>query len=129
MRGILILTMLAGCTGSPNYWRAYTPMHGTTSAERASAVQKVTIAVTDAGKEIESSDATTGIVLTKWFSGDGFGQDQSRFRIRVVFDEAKGYDVVALCQSKDGGDWKDGCGDKRPQFVLDAMAKVDGALR
>ncbi len=129
---VLVAACLAACAGSQNYHRAYEPTEGTTKHERAKAVQKVVIAITDAGREVEESDATTGIVLSKWFSGDGFGQDQSRYRIRVVLDEASGYEIAALCQGKSSTSsaWNEcEADDLRPQFVLDTMARVDEALR
>ena len=128
-----MLAALLGCTGSPNYWNAYTPMHAQmANTSRPAAVQRAVIALTDAGREIESSDVSTGIVLSRWWSGDGFGHDDTRFRVRVIFDESTGYTVEALCQRKGmtSGDFTDQCDDaKRPQFVLDVMAKVDTALR
>jgi hypothetical protein len=131
MKKILIALTLTACAGSANYWKPYQPAHGTTTATRADAVQKATIAITDAGEEVETSDAATGIVLSKWFSGDGMMSRDTRFRIRVVIGEA-GYDVAALCQRKantpTSNGWGDDCGDKRPAFVLDAMTRVQKAL-
>jgi hypothetical protein len=130
MRIVAVIVMLtAGCTGSTNYWNPYTPIQAQTKLDKDAAVQKAVIAITDAGKEVESSDA--GVVLTKWFSGDGFGGDQNRFRIRVVVQQAS-YGIEALCQSKAGssGAWNDNCdGSKRPQFVLDTMNRIDAALK
>ena len=115
------------------YRQPETPVHATTTRTRPSAVQRAVIAITDAGKEVESSDATTGIVMSKWFSPDGFGGDDNRFRIRVVFDESNGYEIEALCQLKDSMSktWgEDGCDAKlRPQFVLDLVARIDRELR
>lgn len=133
MRAILMAAAITGCTGSPNYWVPYTPIQASSAQPKNTAVQKAVIAVTDAGREIETSDATTGIVLTKWFSGDGFGGGETRFRIRVTFDEAAKYEIVSLCQRKSAATsaWSDGCDDetKRPRFVVDTMTRVDAALR
>jgi len=139
MRNLILMTaILTACTGSPNYHRPYTPIHATHRHSRPAAVQRAVIAITDAGREIESSDATTGIVLSKWFSGDGALAGDNRHRIRVLFDETNGYTIEALCQSKNadmigGGGWED-CPKNdgqeiRPQFVLDTVGSVNAALR
>lgn len=124
----MLMAGLAACTGSTNYWNAYRPVSGTTS--NANAVQAAVVAITDAGKEVESSD--NGIVLSKWFSGDGFGGDQNRFRVRVTVN-ANAYEVAALCQAKkpgSGGAWSEECdATKRPQFVLDVVARIEAGLR
>lgn len=136
VRTILITAALAGCTGSPNYWVTYSAARGEVKAPRAAVIQSAVVAVTDAGREVESSDTASGIVLTKWFSGDGFGSDQNRFRIRVTVAESGAYEVVALCQGKDTsmtnhGAWID-CTEvpnSRPRFVVDLVARVDENLR
>lgn len=127
---LLLLTALAGCTGSPNYWNPYTPVRAKTELTRETAIQKAVIAITDAGREIESSDANTGIVISRWFGSKDFAADDTRFRVRVTYADAA-YEIVALCQSKVSGDWKDeGCEPaKRPQYVLDVVMKVDAALK
>jgi len=137
MKRVLILMALTACTSSPNYARPYTPIQATHKHSRPSAVQKAVIALTDAGREIESSDAATGIVLSKWFEGDGALAGNYRYRIRVVLDETSGYAIEALCQAKNpeafsGGGWID-CPkidgqDLRPQFVLDLITRVNAAL-
>lgn len=131
MKRLMMIAALTGCTGSTNYWNPYTPIRAQTTADRNTAVQKAVIAITDAGREIESSDATTGIVISKWWSGDGFGGENNRFRIRVTFDAQSGYEIVALCQGKIASGWEESnCErDKRPQFVLDTIKRVDAALR
>lgn len=120
----------AACTGSKNYWHPYSPATGQTTKTNAQAVQQAVVALTDAGRDVESSDAETGIVLSKWFSGDGFGGGNNRFRIRVTIADGA-YTVMAMCQAKDpmSGGWEDTCdAGKRPQFVLDAVAKVEAGL-
>ncbi|HVJ27912.1 MAG TPA: hypothetical protein VM493_10240 [Vicinamibacterales bacterium] len=128
-RILLIAATMTACTGSPNYWRTYTPIEGQTQLDERAATQRAVIAVTDTGREIESSDA--GVVLTKWFTGSGFGSDQQRFRIRVTIQPGA-YEISALCQGKDSmtGAWNE-CEEqsKRPQFVLDTMSRIDGALK
>lgn len=129
-RLILAAALATACTGSKNYWNPYTPIKAQTSLSKEAAIQKAVIAITDAGKEIESSDASTGIVISKWFGSPDFGANDTRFRVRVTYADSA-YEIVALCQSKATGDWKDeGCEPaKRPQFVLDVVAKVDTALK
>src|SRR4051812_10478222 len=121
-----ILIALAACTGSPNYWRTYTPASGHTSQSKASLVQKATIAIVDAGHETESSDAVTGLVVSKWFHLDGFAADQSQFRVRVSVDDSGGYQVVAQCQRKTteaftAAAWEDCSTNDRPQIVIDLV--------
>ena len=128
---LILMAALAGCAGSTNYWNPYTPVRATTTQPKAAAVQKAVVAMTDAGREIESSDGATGIVLSKWWSGDGFGGDQNRFRVRVSVDDAGGYEIAALCQTNNASNagWSDDCDKtKRPQFVLDIVTKVDAAM-
>ncbi len=132
-RIVLALGLAAGCVNSPNYYVAYAPVTGTTTKTRPAAVQRAVIALTDAGREVESSDATTGIVLSKWFTSDAalVGGDV-RFRVRIVFDESNGFEVEALCSRKDGSAWTEDCADsddKRPRFVVDLVAKVAKKLR
>jgi hypothetical protein len=132
LAAIFFSLVCVGCTGSPNYWNPYSPVNAQTKAStRGDAVQRAVIALTDAGREIESSDVETGIVLSKWYSSDGAFTSDTRFRVRVVFAESGAYQIDALCQSKaSGGDWKDECTEgKRPQHVIDTIAKVDLALR
>jgi uncharacterized lipoprotein len=139
MRNALLTTALAtlaACTSSPNYWRAYTPASGTSSSPKATLIQKATLAVVDAGYETEISDANTGLVVTKWFQGTGMTSEDNRFRLRVTVDDAGRYEVTAQCQEKatgpmSGGGWNDHCSseDKRPQFVLDAVARVERGMK
>lgn len=133
MRNIIVAAALAltACTGSTNYWNAYTPVRAKTTQPKNAAVQRAVVAITDAGREIESSDAATGIVISKWWSGDGFGGESNRFRIRVTFDDTGAYEIVALCQGKVSSGWEESnCEpNKRPQFVLDTVAKVDASLK
>lgn len=131
----VVAVLVAACTGSTNYWIPYTAARGSTQLDRGPAVQAAVVAITDAGREVESSDAASGTVMSKWFSGDGFGQDLTRFRIRVTFSDGGAYEIVALCQGKDtgplsSGGWKD-CEekDKRPRFVADVLTKVEANLR
>lgn len=131
MRNVLIATLLAGCAGSANYWVDYAPMRGTTTQSKEAATQRAVVAITDAGREIESSDAATGIVLSRWFSGDGFGGDQTRFRVRVTFADGS-YEVAVLCQRQNAATpgWNDDCDpNKRPRFAVETAAKVEAALR
>jgi hypothetical protein len=116
---LVALLILVSCTSSPNYWNPYTPIRAQTKLDRDAAVQRAVIAITDAGREVESS--TDGIVLSKWFAGDGFGDGQ-RFRVRVVLTGSD-YEIAALCQPE--------CLEtqKRPQFVLETMKKIDAGLR
>ncbi len=135
----MILALVSGCTGTANYWVPYAPMRGTTTRTRPAVIQRATIAITDAGYSVESSDATAGILLSKWFHGDGFMQGENRYRLRIILDEANGYEIEAMCQTTAGStgpfdDHKDftNCGDtagEMPRFVVDAVAKVDVALR
>jgi hypothetical protein len=131
-RLLLVLVMIAGCTGSSNYWITYSPPHGSTSLQKGPAVQAAVVAITDVGKEVESSDAASGLVLSKWFSSDGFGGAGSRFRVRVAIGETGSYDIVALCQSKDPmtSAWRD-CEEqgKRPRFVAEVLTAVEMSLR
>ncbi len=132
MRTILLAAVLTACTGSANYWTAYHPVSGHTTQDKAGAVQHAVIAITDAGREVESSDGATGIVLSKWFSGDGFSGDDTRFRVRVVVGDDGRYDIAALCQRKSvvTSAWGDDCdADKRPRFVVETVGKVEAALR
>lgn len=135
MKRIILMAALAGCTGSANYWVHYQPTRGTTSQPKATVVQRAIVAITDVGREVETSDAASGIVISKWFSGDGFGQDTNRFRVRVTVQDDGAYEVVASCQAKDtgpmsDGGWKDNCEPtKRPAFVADVMRKIDTAMK
>lgn len=118
MKRAILIVVLAGCTGSANYWVAYRPIHGA----KTTTVQKAVIAVGDAGREVESNEA--GVVTTKGFRADAFPRD-SEFRIRIVVSESGGYDISAMCKRDGDGD----CGDdKRPRFVLDTMAKIEAGL-
>lgn len=129
MKRLVLIAALTACAGSPNYWNAYTPVRAQTKLDRDSATQRAVIAITDAGREVESNDA--GVILTKWFSGDGFGGGENRFRVRVIVSTGS-YEVGALCQIKSPttSAWGEGCDEtKRPQFVLDTIAKIDAALR
>lgn len=116
MRTLLILATATACTGSSNYWVTYQPRH----AAKTTTAQKAKIAITDAGREVESSDE--GVVLTKWFRGDGFPNDV-QFQVRIVI-APDGYDIAALCKRDSGDD----CGGKRPRFVLDTIAKIEAGL-
>jgi hypothetical protein len=130
---LMAVAVLSACTGSSNYWRTYTPARGASTQPKTTVVQKATLAIVDAGYETETSDGNTGLVISKWFQNTGFMSEQNRFRIRVTVDETGHYEVTAQCQQKasglSGGGWGDDCTDgKRPQFVLDAVAKVDAAI-
>lgn len=130
----LMLALLVACAPGPSYHRPYAPISATTPHPRAVAAQKAVIAITDAGYEIESSDG--GIVLSKWFVDAGYSDVANlRFRVRVVFDEGNGYEIVSQCQVNTGRDAWAECGkpappeqDVRPQSVLDAMGRVNAAL-
>ena len=127
----LLFAAAAACTSSPNYHVNYAPQSGTTTASKPDSVQRAVIAITDAGREVESSDASTGIVLTKWFRGDGVAADQNRYRIRVVLSDTT-YQVAALCQVKGAfsGAWEDCSGqDKMPRFVVELVDKIAGSLK
>jgi len=124
--------ILGACMGSSNYWMPYQPARGSSPQPRPTQVQRAVIAISDAGRELESTDSATGVVLTKWFSSDGFGGDQTRFRVRVIIDEQGGYDVAALCQTKNAATpgWSDECDrTKRPRFVLKLITQLDAALK
>lgn len=134
--GVLMALVLvvAACTGSSNYWVTYAPLNGKSAVPKAALVQKAVIAITDAGKEIESSDGTSGIVLSKWFQGDGMMSDDNRFRVRVTVDDTGAYTVAGLCQAKKAGSssWEDTClegnENKRPRFVVELVAKIEASL-
>ena len=131
MRALAFIAMI-GCTGGANYWIDYRPLSGSSTKPRSDVVQKSVIAITDAGREIESSDATSGIVLSRWFGGDGFAPDDTRFRIRVSVSDTGSYDIASLCQRKSAmtSAWEDGCDPaKRPRFVVETIAKIEQALR
>lgn len=129
------LVFLIGCVNSPNYWTTYTPRNGTSSKTKPAAIQQAVIAITDAGQEIESSDATTGIVISKWFSGDGIASNETRFRLRVTIAEDLSFQVDALCQRRETlneSKWEacdDADGAKRPRFVIDDVAKIEAAMK
>jgi hypothetical protein len=130
MRAILIsAALMAACTSSPNYHRAYTPRTVATQLDKDAATQRAVIAITDAGREVESTDA--GVVLSKWFSGEGFMSNLTQYRLRVIV-AAGSYQIAALCQAhmNEGDPWKQ-CEDdtKRPQFILDALTKLEAALK
>lgn len=131
MRTALIAVALAACTGSSNYWVTYQPRKGTITQPKADAVQHAVSVLTDAGKDIESSDATSGVVLSKWFTGDGIGSDSQRFRVRVTINDSGSYEVVALCQGKSPytSAWNE-CEEqaKRPRFVVETVSKIEAAL-
>lgn len=135
-KSLLMTTLLAACTSSPSYWIAFTPHAGHASSKEA-AMQKATIAITDAGREIESSDPAMGIILTKWFSGTGMVDDQNRFRIRVLVQTDGSYEISGMCQRMtiDTKHWEqppDGhCGNegKFPRFVVELTDKLDVSMR
>ena len=133
MRTLALAMLLAiGCTGSSNYWIAYKPVAGDSTQPKATIVQRAIVALTDAGRDVETSDVTTGIVLSKWFAPDGMFSDEQRHRIRVTIDDAGHYEVVALCNRKkiNGSGWEE-CGnpDTRPRFVVETVEKISASLR
>lgn len=123
--------LLTACTSSPNYHVNYAPQSGTMTASKGDGVQRAVIAITDAGKEVESSDGGSGIVLSKWFQSDGFGADDVRYRIRVVLGDAS-YQVAAMCQRKSAmtSSWSEDCtsDDTRPRYVVDLVNQIAVSL-
>lgn len=132
MRNITITALLlTACTSSPNYHVEYAPRSGTMTASKADGVQRAVIAITDAGREVESSDASSGIVLSKWFQSDSGLMGDVRYRVRVVLGDSN-YQVAALCQRKAAStsSWE-GCDDtgKMPRFVVELVDRVATGLQ
>ncbi|MEZ4368997.1 MAG: hypothetical protein R2939_22360 [Kofleriaceae bacterium] len=130
MNRLAIMLIVAGCTGSANYFIPYAPKSG--PADEGDH-RRAVLALTDLGKTIETNDPASGIVVTAWEPGRGFGQEKtSRYRFRVSIDAGR-YDVAALCQTftdtLGDDDWQN-CEDvtKLPRWAVETTEKVATAL-
>jgi len=127
----LVVVLVGACVSSANVWVPYHPVIGASTQPKASVVQRAIVALTDAGRDVETSDAAAGIVLSKWFMAEGPFHDDYRYRVRITVDDGGRYEVVALCEFKiDSPTWKS-CTDRtdRPQFVVDTVVKTEASLR
>jgi hypothetical protein len=130
---LMAVAVLSACTGSSNYWRTYTPARGASTQPKTTVVQKATLAIVDAGYETETSDGNTGLVISKWFQNTGFMSEQNRFRDpcdRRRDGPLRSHGAVSAEGERPQRWWlgRRLHGRKRPQFVLDAVAKVDAAI-
>lgn len=84
-------------------------------------------AVTDAGFTVETS--TDGVIVSKWEPGRGFGGGGYRYRVRVSAREGGDFVVAMLCQQRVAvnSEWIT-CDEVRPQWLLDAQAKITAEI-
>ena len=132
MKRLVLIAVLAGCDPK-QMWQPYSPIEAQTRLDQETLTRRAVIAITDAGLSLESS--TNGIVLSDWTANDQLGKaiqgtDGERFRIRVVIEKGS-YELVAQCQRRmDATAWDDCTEDeRRPQWVLDVLARVEKALQ
>ncbi len=127
---ILLSLGLAACTGSSNYWIAYSPARG---AAVGASYRSAVLVLTDMGKTIETTDADNGIVITAWEAGRGFGASQLRIKYRVSVD-GDAFDIAAACENHhddpiDGSVWERCDDTKRPRWVVEELASIAAALQ